>query len=110
MCQHMLFCFCDFLLLRKITFHYFSSIKFGNILLKQGFKFVLKPYKTLKDTVFLAGIRTTWSELGTLNERYKMSRNLVENHGKKPRRNLLCMEIGKYWYITRRNVLLPGLN
>ena len=39
-----------------------------------------------------------------------MSGNPVKNHGKKPRRNLLCKETCKRRYITRRNVFLPRLN
>ena len=42
--------------------------------------------------------------------RYKMSQNLVKNHGKKPRRNSPCRETQKQQYITRGNVFLPGLN
>lgn len=63
----MLFYFLNFLLLRKIKLHDFASIKFENIS-KTDYKFVLKSYKTLQDTVFLILIRTSWCELGRLTE------------------------------------------
>ena len=54
MSKNILFYFCDFLLLRKVSFHCFASIKFeitSKILFK-GYKFVLKSYEILRDTVF----------------------------------------------------------
>ena len=39
-----------------------------------------------------------------------MSGNSVKIHGKKQRRYSLCKETQELWYITGRNVFLPGLN
>ena len=73
------------------------------------------PYRQIDHPKFSFINRNETVKLNSINtihvkQRYKTSGNLVKNHGKKPRGTSSCKETRKRWYITRRNVFLPGLN
>ena len=73
------------------------------------------PYWQIDHPKFSFINRNETVKLNSINtihvkQRYKTSGNPVKNHGKKPRGTSPCKETRKRWYITRRNVFLPGLN